>query len=76
VSIIREWTKTTATHEVTVDRIVGLTDAYYLLGIDCLDADGIHVRASSISRHEERGTAIRHATRLTEIMEWDPGRTQ
>ena len=65
-----EWSSTTDTHEVTVELMEGGHDAYYLVGVDCVDEEGMHVRASSISRHDERQQAIRHAERLAEIIRW------
>lgn len=65
-----EWYKKTATHEVTVELITGARDAYYLLGVDCINEDGMHVRATSISRHDGLREAVRHAERLTEIIGW------
>ena len=65
-----EWINTTATHEVTVELIERPGEAYYLLGVDCINEDGMHVRATSISRHDERQQAIRHAERLAEIIGW------
>ena len=68
-----EWVRHTATHEISVtlseSDLTG--DAYYFVGIDCIDpADGVHLRASVISRHNERWDAIRHAERLHEIIAW------
>ncbi len=65
-----EYINTTATHEVTVELIEGKQDAYYLVGVDCINEDGMHVRATSISRHDERQQAVRHAERLAEIIRW------
>jgi hypothetical protein len=65
-----EWINTTATHEVTVELIEKLGFAYYLLGVNCINENRMHVRATSISRHDERQQAIRHAERLIEIINW------
>lgn len=65
-----EFVAISMTHEVTVERIVNSSDAYYMVGVDCIDTEGMHVRASVISRHERRDDAIRHAQRLSEIIRW------
>ena len=65
-----EWSHTSATHETTVTRTTGSLDAYYFVGIDCIDTEGTHVRASVISRHDEREAAIRAASRLVDIVGW------
>lgn len=68
-----EWVRHTATHEVSVTLSESsLTrDAYYFVGVDCIDpATDLHMRATTISRHAERQDAIRHAERLAEIINW------
>ena len=67
-----EWLKKTATHEITVvlSESTLTNDAYYFVGIDCIDDDDVHQRATVMSRHEDRHIAIRHAERLHAIIEW------
>ena len=68
-----EWVRHTPTHEVSVTLSESdlSRDAYYFVGVDCIDPfDGVHLRATTISRHTERWDAIRHAERLHEIIDW------
>lgn len=72
------WSHETASHKTTVTHITpsyinddGHKDPeYYSVGIDCINEDGLHVRATSISTHQEKSVAITHASRLQEIVAW------
>ena len=66
------WLNATATHEVIAQHWPASewSSEKFTVGVDCINEDELHVRATSISQHDDAPTAVRHAERLSEIIAW------